>query len=276
MKNYAIMSAVALLSCLNLTSCDSSFCISEGTAIATPGGEILVENLHVGDIVVSPDPLTKRWYTGRVTSIRTALRKCLVFSLEDGGALQVTPEHPLWEPASLRFKPAGEFTSFSEVAYSNSKSNDFTAARIVAISDAVTMTRVFDLTIDSKSHTFIANGVIVHNKPPLPDPPPLAVTDLRIELTSDTTALAIWTEPLPQNQILVSAQFLLDTVAVTDSTLDLARLILVDLMESNGGSVDSAMLSGLAPSTNYFVRMRVSRGGEASALSNQVSFTTGP
>ncbi len=274
MKKMALI-AVAVFSLVIYSSCEENMCISEGTAIATPYGPKFVEQLQVGDIVLSPDPVTAQMYTGRVVSIQTAIRKCLAMTFENGAVLRVTPEHPVWDALESEFKPAAEFSASDFVSVSIPESPARSRARIVHIDKQVERCRVFNLSIASLPHTFVANGVVVHNKPPLPNPPPPPVTDLRVEPVDDTSALAIWTEPGPTFTRLSTAQFFLDTVEVTDSTLDMAREITVDLMSASGGSVDSTVLTGLKPSTTYHTRMRVFGGG-FSALSNSAIFTTGP
>ena len=278
MKKISITFAVMVLLLVFFSSCvEDTGCVGEGTLIATPNGAKLVERLQVGDIVLSPDPFTNQMHKGSVISILTSVRECLVVSLENGSILRVTPEHPLWDPLGLRFKPAGEFVASNILSYSNVQSRGISLARIVSIADQGVMSRVYDLTIDSKPHTFIANGVLVHNKLPPLGPGPSPVSDLTVELVDDTTARAIWTEPGTASENLSSAKFFLDTVAVIDSTLGNAMEILVDLMGAIGGSVDTAMLTGLEPATTYFVRMRVTFPRSASSeLSNSVSFTTGP
>ena len=169
MKKVSIILVVVVISLSTLISCNGSdrvTCVGEGTLIATPYGATLIERLQIGDIVISPDPLTNTTYFGRVTAIRTDFRQCLTFSLEGGGELLVTQEHPLWDPVAQKFKPAGTFRSSSSVTVSDGQLGDMRQLSIVAISGQHVMKRVYDLTISSPAHTFIANGVVVHNKTP--------------------------------------------------------------------------------------------------------------
>lgn len=169
MKKVSIILVVVVISLSTLISCDGidrNSCVGEGTLIATPYGATLIECLQIGDIVISPDPLTNTTHFGRVTAIRTAFSQCLTFSLEGGGELLVTQEHPLWDPVALKFKPAGKFRSSNTVTVSDGKLGAMRQLSIVEISGQHVMKRVYDLTITSPAHTFIANGVVVHNKTP--------------------------------------------------------------------------------------------------------------
>ena len=169
MKKISIILVVVVILLNTLISCKNDttiVCVGEGTLIATPYGATLIECLQIGDIVISPDPLTNTTHFGRVTAIRTAFSQCLTFSLEGGGELVVTQEHPLWDPVAQKFKPAGKFTRSSTVTVSDGQLGAMRQLSIVAISSQHVMKRVYDLTISSPAHTFIANGVVVHNKQP--------------------------------------------------------------------------------------------------------------
>ena len=169
MKKVSFILVVVVILLNTLISCENDIvhdCVGEGTLIATPYGATLIECLQIGDIVISPDPLTNTTHFGRVTAIRTAFSQCLTFSLEGGSELLVTQEHPLWDPVAQKFKPAGKFTRSSTVTVSDGQLGAMRQLSIVAISSQHVMKRVYDLTISSPTHTFIANGVVVHNKTP--------------------------------------------------------------------------------------------------------------
>ena len=170
MKKVSFILVVVVILLNTLISCENDIvhdCVGEGTLIATPYGATLIECLQIGDIVISPDPLTNTTHFGRVTAIRTAFGQCLTFSLEGGSELLVTQEHPLWDPVAQKFKPAGKFTRSSTVTVSDGQLGAMRQLSIVAISSQHVMKRVYDLTISSPTHTFIANGVVVHNKHPI-------------------------------------------------------------------------------------------------------------
>lgn len=88
------------------------------------------------------------------------------FALEAGGSsLVVTPEHPVFDPASGGFFAAREWLTGARHTMMVA-SPFFAGVADVSSHHSVGQRRVFDLTVDHAWHTFIAGGVVVHNKQP--------------------------------------------------------------------------------------------------------------
>lgn len=143
---------------LLLTGCFTS-CLVEGTLVATPDGPRPIEELLPGDAVVC------REGPGRVVATRRARRAAYrELTLDRGGPLRVTREHPVWSTAG--WTPAGELR-VGDVVEGRSG-----PAHVTAIVERRTPVDVYDLTVAPFAN-FYAENVLVHNKsmrsPPLSD-----------------------------------------------------------------------------------------------------------
>ena len=158
--------AHALPGCGNGTSC-----IAEGALVETPDGARPIETLRVGDSILSVDPDTGRRVPTVLTAIRTARRACLRVTTARGRVLVATADHPCFSPRTHAYVPLGELVAQGEAALLDTGS--MTPDAIVAVEEEDTLRTVYDLTVASKLHNFVADGVLVHNKsPPAPDPDP--------------------------------------------------------------------------------------------------------
>lgn len=83
-------------------------CFAAGTRVATPDGQRAIESLNAGDKVYAVDPNTMELVTKRVLQTHRHLDKELLkLTLSDGRTLQVTEEHPFFDPGSRRWRAAG-------------------------------------------------------------------------------------------------------------------------------------------------------------------------
>ncbi len=128
-------------------------CVAEGTAIATPAGDVPVEHLAVGDEVLAYDVERRRPVTARVSAITDALRRDLVAV----GPLRVTGEHPIW--ADGRWVNAEDLAPGATLLSASLAPLEL--ARIERLPSKPT--RVFDLSV-TWPHDYFAAGVLVHNK----------------------------------------------------------------------------------------------------------------
>jgi predicted lipid-binding transport protein (Tim44 family)/intein/homing endonuclease len=154
-------------------------CLEAGTKVRTPNGAVAVEKLAVGDEVLSR--VDGRLGPAKVQAVYRVEPREYVELAFDGGALRVTPEHPLAvgpEPGVYR---AAADLKAGELLWRQDGST-LVAAELLSVRWAMAERPAFNLMI-SPGGNFLAGGVLVHNKGCfLPDAP---------VLRADGTELAI-------------------------------------------------------------------------------------
>lgn len=150
-RALGVLFAFCVLGC----ALHSPTCLVEGTPVRTPSGERPVESIAVGDRL-----LTRTDATNLIEVVVRDVRQAtstrgLQFGLKNGRTLSLTPEHPVAIPGGWR--NAGELEIGDDVLTETGTTS------IAAISRIREKRRVFDLSV-SPEHTFLAAGVLVHNK----------------------------------------------------------------------------------------------------------------
>jgi len=121
--------------------------------------------LNVGSEVWSIDPATLQKVRGRVVRHHSSWGLCRRLHWP-GGALRATGEHPLYDPEIGDYREAREWQAGDRHALLAADGHVLT----VTSDDWLgTPCAVYDLTIDSPHHNFVAGGVVVHNKQPDPE-----------------------------------------------------------------------------------------------------------
>lgn len=145
----------------------SDNCIAQGTMILVPSGLVPIESLRVGDHVYALDVSTNVLVETSVTEIRSAKRECIAAGLGGGDSLRCTPNHPLYDPEEGVYAPASDWIEgrrgrLLRVTLDGSPQE-------LSIQDKVVHSgvfEVFDLSVESEHHNYVAAGVLVHNKSP--------------------------------------------------------------------------------------------------------------
>jgi len=89
-------------------------------------------------------------------------QNCLRIELATGIHLRVTPNHPLL--ATRGWTPAGELTS-NDALFCYDEALGSVPRQVLNITMEPTPLPVYDITVKDR-HTFFADGVVAHNKPP--------------------------------------------------------------------------------------------------------------
>lgn len=161
MRNLLLGSAISVFGCG-----PTVFCVARGSRISVPGGGTrAVEDLRVGDEVVVVDPVGRATAVSRLTAIVGSQRECGSLTF-DTGTLVVTPDHPLFDPDAGGFYPAGEWLLGDRSRVLRLVDGALEVSRPSAHALFARMDQVFDLTVEHEWHTFVADGVVVHNKQP--------------------------------------------------------------------------------------------------------------
>jgi len=132
------------------------FCLVEGTSVATPSGATRVENLRVGDEVISMSPGGEK-AIGRVYAMRLGrVPSYLEIKVEGiARAVAVTADHPLATPGGWRLARS--------VSVGDQVQTEFGPRRVFAVTLRHSPARVFDIGVKPYENLY-ANDVLVHNK----------------------------------------------------------------------------------------------------------------
>ncbi len=146
-KPWLLMSAAVSQACF--------VCVARGAKVKTPRGPRNIEEFVVGDEVYAVEPETGVQHLTRITGIRTAKRECGAI---DG--LRLTSTHPLYDPVRHEWAPAGDWLLGVRTVLLtiNGPKQVTQVQRFVGVDD------VFDLSVEHPAHTFVVDGVVVHNK----------------------------------------------------------------------------------------------------------------
>lgn len=170
--------------------CGSSSCVSAGTLISTPDGDRVVEDLQIGDVLFSVNPRTGEQVRSALTAIRTARRTCLRVTMRSGRTITATGDHPFYCVRAQRYLQLAQLLRQDEPCLARCRGGGTLALDAVADVTAETLPRtVYDLTVDSVFHNFIADGVLVHNKSPPGNPTPVDAVLSARELGTGSQAL---------------------------------------------------------------------------------------
>ncbi len=132
-------------------------CFVGSTPISTPRGDVAIESLRRGDVVLALDGATNTLGTVHVTHSK-ALDRADIGSvrLGSGVTLEVTKDHPFFLSDGSLVR-AGELALGDELI---SATGD--AVRVESVGSFDQYGRVYDLSVDGP-HDYFAGGVLVHN-----------------------------------------------------------------------------------------------------------------
>ncbi len=158
-------SRLLLAGLLGLGGAACNSCVARGARVSTPSGPRPIESIRVGDAIHCVDVATRTVETTTVTAVRAATRETMRFAFGDA-ALRLTTDHPVFCPDEGVFAPAGDWVLGRRAALL--RLTDAGLARVPVDADlaGAEIHDVFDLTVASAHHCFLAEGVLVHNKQP--------------------------------------------------------------------------------------------------------------
>lgn len=130
-------------------------CFLGDVDIATPSGSRPISSLLVGDSVLTLGGND----TGQYDVVVAAYVSEAFSYLKINGALKVTKEHP--------FKVGDDWVVAGDLRVGDFLVGADGAVQVVSIEEVHRGVRVYNISV-AGAHTFVAGGVLVHNKPPTP------------------------------------------------------------------------------------------------------------
>ncbi|MFB6372928.1 MAG: Hint domain-containing protein [Bradymonadaceae bacterium] len=152
-------------------------CIARGTFVRTPTGRRRIEEIEVGDTILSVDPETGELVEGTVTATDAVARECVALAVGDEKALRCTSDHPVYDPTADTYAPAGDWAQGKRSALTVVTEEDVETVELTDADTYAGVHEVFDLTTDTDHANFVAAGVLVHNKEPVEPPDGYAAAD---------------------------------------------------------------------------------------------------
>jgi intein/homing endonuclease len=126
-----------------------------GTLVPTDQGLLAIEALSVGSVVRSLDP-SGNAISAKVVETHKSI-ECGYYVIN--GSLRVTGTHP--------FFVDGQWIEVAELEVGDTLLGHSGPIKIASLERMDGVVRAYNITVDG-SHTFLAGGVLVHNKPPGP------------------------------------------------------------------------------------------------------------
>ena len=167
-------------------------CLAEGTPVATPSGPVPIEALRLGDAVYSVNPETGERIVSRVVAIRSARRPALSLRTRSGRTVVATAEHPFYSPDTRGYEKLirwqdGELDAQLRVAIHEDE--QLVPDAVVSLMALPGTHTVYDITVSSRFHNFVAAGILVHNKSPVDRPIEEFVSAVENVATSEAATL---------------------------------------------------------------------------------------
>lgn len=157
-------------------------CFAAGTPIATPRGEVPIDQLKVGDLVFAYDEAAHAVVSRPV--VRTFAhpdQRPGHLRLENGRVLEVTDNHPIYLPDRANYADAGGVERETRLLMWNGTSTTSGIADGFMADPSVSLQTVYNIEV-AEHHNYFAGDVLVHNKsggapPCLPEPKEITGTN---------------------------------------------------------------------------------------------------
>ncbi len=154
--------------------CPSS-CFPAGTPVTMADGSSKpIEEVRVGDMVLSYDPTAKTFAAGRILEVESPIRYHLyTLIFEDGTQLRLTGEHPLYvkgkgwasiDPGATHYETGLVVQKLKEGDSIFSKENSWLKITNITYEEIPEGIRTYNLKRISEYNNFFAGGLLAHNK----------------------------------------------------------------------------------------------------------------
>ncbi len=147
-------------------ACGDDSCFVRGTRVLTPSGWRAIEELEVGDEVVSYDTVSKVVLVRKVARLlRSQVSRVARVQAGELAIAGVSLSHPVWDEAARRWTPVAELSlSTSVVGLLPGATPHLLSLSEVTLLPSSSPVEVFNLEVDGEEHNYFAEGILVHNK----------------------------------------------------------------------------------------------------------------
>jgi len=139
-------------------------CFVAGTRIETPQGNVAIESLKSGDQVYSFDVKTEKLVPTLVSKLlRREVQDRWQVTFANGTILEVTSEHPFWDPVLNKYRPIKDFKINDQALVVG---NDGIKENVAVLEKKFIpgTIEVYNLSVGEPYRNYLAEGVLVHNK----------------------------------------------------------------------------------------------------------------
>ena len=153
-------------SCVGKGSPDSDECFTGGILVLTPSGERPISTLQPGDPVMEWDIEAEVLVSSTVARvIRGSARQLLEIEGVDRSIRFLTASHPFYELSRRKWIKAGDLVPWDILVsvVANGGRRPWVVSNINRI-ERVEPAEIFNIETSGPNHTFVAEGVVAHNK----------------------------------------------------------------------------------------------------------------
>lgn len=132
-----------------------------GTKIATPDGDVNIENLKEGDVVYSYDPVTGNKWINRIVKAWNHIARELLFLRTHDNLVLTTPDHKILSKDG--YKRADQLSGNFVMTQTRQAT---VYQKVRDITPLKKREQVYEFALKNEPHNYSANGFVVHNPPP--------------------------------------------------------------------------------------------------------------
>jgi CARDB len=158
-KRLAGATAAVAISGLVYVACGGC-CVRDGSLVMTPAGLQPIEDIEVGDVVLSYDPVSEAYVPNRVEETYTKVGfSWIETSFAEGPSLEATADHQAYDATDGLYRAVGQVAQFLRLEQDSPPQPELGSS-----TRRYGFATFRDLRLATYPSNYVANGVLVHNK----------------------------------------------------------------------------------------------------------------